>query len=399
VVPAALLAGVLSLLSVLEVLMMRRCSAVVSLVLLVFAFLSVTGCAPKEEVITLGCLCPLTGEGATYGRATRSGVELAVEEINTQKLLPKRLEVIFEDDKMAPKDGNNAFRKLVNLDKVPLVIGPFGSSIVLAVAPTANETKTVIVSASATADQIADAGDYVFRIVPPNSKQGADLAKFSLGKLGAQRAAILYQTNDYGLTLKDAFDVTFREGGGEVVGMEGYPLGATDYRGALTKIKPLAPDVIFFPLHQKEAALMLRQAKELGLDCAFVSADGAYTNDLIEAAGNAAEGSYYSTMALAFGEADAAIEKFNADFRAKFNKEPDVYSAYYYEVTMLIAQVIREHGASSEELRTGLQAITGDQAYHGITGTTAFDDKGEVNKAFYVYQVQGGTFQVVGAPE
>ena len=367
--------------------------------LAVALFAILAGCRSNNDSIVLGCLSPLTGEAATYGRSTRRGVELALEEINSRKQLPKPLRVIFEDDKMSPKDGVSAFQKLVNVDRVPLVIGPFGSSIVLATAPIANQSKTVIITASATADKIADAGDFVFRIVPPNSKQGSDIAQFSFGKLGLKRAAILFQTNDYGLTLRDAFDKTFRELGGSIVSAEGYPLGATDYRAALTKMKSQKPDLIFYPLHQAEAALMLRQAKELGFTCAFISADGAYTDDLIKTAGSAAEGSYFSTMALAYGVADQEISRFQNQFKAKFNQEPDVYSAYYYEVTNLVASVIATNATSGEQIRKGLAGIAGANAFHGITGVTAFDEKGEVDKPFYIYQVRNGAFHLVGSPK
>lgn len=366
---------------------------------IISVFLGLSGCRTSEDAIVIGSISPLTGENAAYGRSTRTGIELAVEQINARAPLSKPLKVVFEDDRMVPTDGVNALRKLVSVDHVPVVIGPFGSSVVLSTAPVANETKTVIISASATADSIADAGDYVFRIVPPNSKQGSDLAHFCLGKLGAKRAAILYQNNDYGITLRDAFDTAFRAGNGTVVAAEGYAVGATDYKAALTKIKPLKPDVIFFPLHQAEAAIFLRQARELGIDARFVSADGAYTQDLLNAAGNAAEGTFYSTMALAYGSADREIEEFNAAYKAKFGEDPDVYSAYYYEVTNLLANVIRKTGASSEEIRRGLESMSGQNAYHGITGTTSFDARGEVDKAFYIYQVVNGQFKVVGPPE
>jgi branched-chain amino acid transport system substrate-binding protein len=366
--------------------------------ILVLLLISLAGCRSSSDSIVIGCLSPQTGEGATYGRSVRRGVELAAEEINTQKRLPKTLSVIFEDDKMSPTDGVSAFQKLVSVDHVPLVLGPFGSSIVLATAPIANQTKTVIITASATADKIADAGDYVFRIVPPNSKQGADLAHFAFRKLRRTRAAILYQTNDYGITLRDAFDMTFRSLGGTVVGAEGYPLGTTDYRAALTKLKGSKPDVVFYPLHQAEAAVMLRQAKELGYDSDFISADGAYTEDLIKVAGNAAEGSYFSTMALAFGVADQAIAQFQNAFKAKFNQDPDVYSAYYYEATNLVAQVLRDSGTTGEAIRKGLDAMNGAKAFHGITGTTSFDSKGGVDKSFYIYQVKDGKFRLVGPP-
>jgi len=362
------------------------------------AALALVGCKRSDDVITVGCMAPFTGEGATYGRSVRRGVELAVDEINTNKRLNKPLKVIYEDDRMEPKEGLNAFHKLVDVDRVPVILGPFGSSIVLSVAPLANESKTVIISASATADQIADAGDYVYRIVPPNSKQGYDLAQFALRKLGAKRAAILYQTNDYGITLRDAFVKTFQSAGGTILRTEGYPLGATDYRAALTQMKPLKPDVIFFPLHQKEAALMLRQAKELGVTATFISADGAYTNDLISAAGGAADGAYFSTMALAYGVADDQIKAFQEAFKKRFGEDPDVYSAYYYEVTKLIAQTMRDTGTSSIAIKHGLDAMTGSSAYHGITGETAFDSKGEVRKNFYIYQVRNGTFVLIGPP-
>jgi len=366
------------------------CTAILGLILV--------GCKHSDDSIVVGCMAPFTGEAATYGRSTRRGVELAVEQINARKFLSKPLTVDFEDDRMEPREGLNAFHKLVDIDHVPVILGPFGSSVVMSCAPLANSSKTVIITASATADQIADAGDYVFRIVPPNSKQGFDLAEFSIHKLGAKRAAILYQTNDYGMTLRDSFTSTFQKEGGAILRSEGYPLGAVDYRAALTHIKPLKPDVIFFPLHQKEAALMLRQAKELGISSAFISADGAYTNDLISAAGGAAENTYFSTMALAFGVADDQIKSFQQAFREKFGEDPDVYAAYYYELTNLLAQVIRNSGSNNEAIRQGLVSMTGNNAYHGITGETSFDSKGEVNKNFYIYQVRNGRFELVGPP-
>src|SRR5438477_1085452 len=114
---------------------------------LIFVLLTTAlcGCGPKDEAtIRIGCLTPLTGEGATYGRSTKQGVEFAVQEINKSAYLAKPLEVIFEDDRIDPKVGVNAIQKLINVDHVPVIIGPFGSSVVLACAPIANQKETVI---------------------------------------------------------------------------------------------------------------------------------------------------------------------------------------------------------------------------------------------------------------
>ena len=145
---------------------MKNC-ATNSLVLILAVIVLIVGCGKKEiATIKIGCLTPLTGEGATYGRSTKQGVDFAVDELNKSHFLPKPLEVVFEDDRIDATVGVNAIQKLINVDRVPIIIGPFGSSVVLACAPVANKTETVIISASATADGIADAGDFVFRITP-----------------------------------------------------------------------------------------------------------------------------------------------------------------------------------------------------------------------------------------
>ena len=349
------------------------------------------GCAGEkasETVYHVGVITPLTGEGASYGKSTMQGVNLAVSEINASSFLDKPLEVIPEDDRIDARTGVNALRKLVDVDNVPIVIGPFGSTVVLAVSPIAEQTQTVIISASATADEIADAGDFVFRITPPNSKQGSDVADFSLNTLGSQTAAIIYQNNDYGITLKDAFETRFKELGGEVLAVESAEGGSTDFRTQLSKIKQSQPDVIFFPLHHTESGLTLKQARELGIEADFISADGAMTSELIEIAGEAAEGTYYTTLALGFGVADSLIVAFNENFEETYNEEPGVYAAYAYEVTKLVAEAIKNAGYNAEDIRDYLYSVNGDNSFFGITGTTAFDNKGEVNKSFYVYEVR-----------
>jgi len=342
----------------------------------------------------IGCSTPLTGSGANYGKSTKEGVELAIEEINNEKFLDKPLKVIFEDDKINATDGVNAINKLVNADKVPVIIGPFGSSVTFAVAPIVNKAKVVLIGASATADGIADAGDYVFRITPPNSKQGNDVASFCFNKLQSRKAAIVFQNNDYGTTLKNAFVLKYKELGGTITISEGVDLGIKDLKTQIVKIKATNPDIVFFPLHVAESGLFLKQSKEMGLNAKFISCDGAMVEDLINIAGEAAEGTFYTTLALGYGVSDNMINSFNSNFNKKYNKEPDVYAAYYYEVTKIIATVIKTNGFDAEKIKTGLYAMNGLNGYKGITGITTFDKDGEVNKSFYVYQAIKGEFKL-----
>jgi branched-chain amino acid transport system substrate-binding protein len=345
--------------------------------------------------IPIGVLTPLTGSDAAYGAATRKGVDLAAAEINAAGGIGGRpIRIVYVDDRMSPTEGVTAFQQLLAAEHPPVVIGPFGSSVVLAVAPIANSARVPIISASATGDSIADAGDYVFRITPPNSRQGADDAAYSYNRLGARRAMIVFQNNEYGTTLRDAFARRFQELGGQIVGVEGADVGSTDFRPSLRKALSLRPDVIFFPLHSQDATLFLRQAREQGVTGSFISADGAMTNELVAGAGPAANGVYFSTLALGFGVADRQIDAFRRAHAARYGAgEPDVYSAYYYEVTMIVAQALR-NGTSPENVRVALNRMNGRNAFSGITGTTSFDSRGEVDKPFYVYRVVNGSFRL-----
>lgn len=355
--------------------------------------LVVSGCQPSaRNEIVIGASAPLTGDGANYGLVEKEGIDLAVKQINDSHYLGKKFKVIIEDDRMSPKDGVSAANKLIDIDKVPVILGPFGSSVVLAVAPIADRTKTVEISASATADDIKNAGDYVFRITPPNSKQGDDDARFCFDTLHCKTAAIVYQLNDYGQTLKDAFQKKFTELGGKVVTTQGIVLNSTDMRTQLLVVKGKHPQVVFFPLHYQDAAVMLKQAKQLGLNCYFVSTDGAMTQDLLKIAGNAAEGVYFSTLALGYGVSDSLIAAFTKSFEKMYGKKPDVYSAYYYDVTNLIARAIKNVGTNATKIKDYLYTVKGNNSFKGVSGITAFDKNGEVNKPFYIYKVVQGEY-------
>nr|VFK59359.1 MAG: branched-chain amino acid transport system substrate-binding protein [Candidatus Kentron sp. TC] len=373
---------------------------IVRFVILGVAVVLITACGQSDEAssrkdtVKVGVLTALTGANASYGRSTREGVELAVEEINASGILPEGFEAVFEDDQMTSSVGVSAFQRLQTSIKPAVVIGPFGSSVVLAVAPIANRTKTIIISASATADSIADAGDFVFRITPANSRQGADIAVFSYNKLNARTAAVVFRRNDYGQTLRDAFISKFEGTGGKVVAVEGITGGTTDLRAMLTRIQGLEPDVLFFPLHSQESTLLLRQAADVGITAALISADGAMTTELLEGAGSAAEGAYFSTLALGYGESDDKIVEFGKAFQTRYNKKHDVYAAYYYEVTWLVARAIAAVGNDAKTIRDYLYAMNGNRAYRGLTGVTAFDDRGEVNKPFYIYAVKNNAFEL-----
>jgi branched-chain amino acid transport system substrate-binding protein len=345
------------------------------------------------EAWRIACITPLTGDGASYGAATKRGIDLAVEKVNSDGgINGKRLVVIYEDDQMNASIATSAIQKLITVDKVPAIIGAFGSSVTLAIAPIAEKNKVVLFSASSSADAIKDAGDYVFRNVPPNSRQGQTAAEFVLARLKAKTASILHMNNDYGVSLRDSFKKSFMAGNGRILSVESYNPGSIDFRAQLTKIRNQRPDVIFYPGHYQESGLILKQAKELGLATTFVGGDGSYAPELVRIAGEAAEGSYYTLMAMGYGAVDMEIGTFEDAFRRKYAQEPDVYSAYAYDALATIAEAIRRGGYVSDGIKSALYEMND---FKGVTGIARFDRFGEVDKPYGIYEVKDGKFVVV----
>lgn len=355
--------------------------------LMVFSF----GCVKKEEKeIKIGAILPLTGGAGKYGEDAKAGIELAVEQKNAAGFINnKRIKVIFEDDQSSPQQSVASFKKLVEVDKVPIVIGGMTSSAALAVAPIAEQNKVVFLSPSASAPALSKAGDYIFRNELSDAYGGVAQAEMTWDKLKIKKVAILYINNDYGVGVEDAFTQTFKKLGGEVVANESFEADTQDFRSQLTRIKQKAPEAIFI-LAYKESILILRQIKELGIKTKLLSTPVFEDKEIIEKAGGTAEGViyvYYGGFNPQSG--DNLISKFVDAFRKKYNRDPGYYSALAYDAMNLVILAIEKVGTKSEDIKNFMYQI---KDFPGITGKTTFDANGDVTKPVILKTVKNGQF-------
>jgi branched-chain amino acid transport system substrate-binding protein len=348
-------------------------------------------------VIKIGVLAPLSGENATYGDATMRGLDMAIAEISKKEEFKNfQFKFVKEDSKLEAAKAVNGIQKLISIDKVPVIIGPFGSSEVLAVSQSANEGKTPIVSASATADAIATAGDYVFRIVPANQEQGTSMADFVMNKLNIKDSIVIVAlNNDYGVSLSKSFKTRVVTLGGKIVYEDKFDEKARDFKTLIAKVKSYNPKFIYLPDHYNEAGLFLKQARELGLNCSVGGGDGSYSPDLISIAGTGAEGFYLTLMGM--DNSNPNTKAFDDAYKSKYNQDVDVYSAYAYDALFVLADALKN--LSSEELKTldgsKFQNLLLNVKFNGITGANIFDTNGEVKKSFNIYQVKGSSFKII----
>ena len=345
----------------------------------IFALLFTPGCAKKSEQIKIGVVGPFTGEGATYGDSMRRGFELAFQNEPAIKL-------IYEDDKFIPQEGVTCITKLISADKVQVVLGSAASSVTLAMAPIAEKNKVILISSISTSDDLRKSGEYIFRNVPRNEIQGTTAARYLFATLGKKNVAILKKNDDYAINLAKGFQTEFQKLGGTILLDEAYEKDTRDFRGIVTKIKASDPQAVYIPGNYQEVALFLKQAYEGGLKTPFVGGDGSYSPELIKLAGNAAEGTCYTIMAVKHND---YYKQFNEAFKKKYQRDPDVYDAYAYEAASIILKAIKDVGYDATKIKDYLLSHSFESS---LTGPLKFDQDGEVDRQYGIVKVQNGKF-------
>jgi len=361
---------------------------IVFIILTVITTIYCLNCENKETW-KIGCISPFTGNGAVYGQALKRGFNVYLDELEVEEPhVYKKIEIIYEDDKLDAREGVNALNKLINVNNVQVIIGAFTSNVTLAIAPIAEKSRVVLLTPTATNYKIKDAGAFIFRITPSDALQGKIMADFALNALRRKSAAILFMNTDYGVGLQEVFQEHFVKNGGTIVSVESFELGATDMRTQLQKLKSARPDVIFLPSNYVEASNVIIQAKELGIGIPFLGTDGIFDQKFLEITKEAAEGMYISTMAWGTAKYQEQADQFRAKFREKYNEEPGVYSALCYDALAVIVQALKNCSYDGTSIKSQLYKIQ----LVGATGLNKFDELGEVEKEFDVYQVKNYQF-------
>jgi branched-chain amino acid transport system substrate-binding protein len=349
----------------------------------------VDAAAPETGPIKIGEYGSLTGATATFGQATKRGVELAVEEINAAGGVKGRmLEVIVEDDQGKTPETQAAVQKLVDLDKVVAVIGEVASTRSLVGAPVCQAAGIPMITPSSTNPKVTEVGDYIFRVCFIDPFQGEVMARFAHDTLGATRAAIVKDVkNDYSVGLSQFFADTFTKLGGEIVSEESYQEGEKDFKGVLTNIKGKNPQVIFVPGYYTDAGLVAQQARELGLTVPLLGGDGWESPLLLEVGGAALDGCYYSNHYFA-GAPIPRIQEFGQKYKAKYGEEPDSLTALAYDATNLLAAAMtRAPSLKGSDLRDAIKAT---KDFPGVCGTVNFDANRNPVKSAVILKIEGG---------
>jgi branched-chain amino acid transport system substrate-binding protein len=362
-------------------------------------FLGISACLAwtiqsSSGEIKIGAVSCLTGALSTFGVSSIQGAKLAVEEINAAGgTLGQPIQLIVEDNGSKAGETATILRKFISQDKVVAVLGGLTSSSTMEGAPLAQAAKLPLLTPSATNIAVTKIGNYIFRSCFIDPFTGQMMARFALDRLQAKQAIVMTDVKqDYSVGLTDAIRLYFSQNGAKTLSTLSYSSGDTDFRTQLTAVRMAHPEVVFLPGYYTEAALILLQARQLGIKCPFVGGEGWDSPTLVQVAGKAADGNYY-TDHFSAADPDPKVQKFVQTYRAKYATLPDALAALWYDGARLLAQAVQRAGSADPGKVRDALAATRD--FDGVTGRISIDDNRNASKPGVILEIVNGEPKLV----
>jgi branched-chain amino acid transport system substrate-binding protein len=341
----------------------------------------------EKTEVNIGACLPLTGPVASYGERARKGMELAVQELDARGGSPLRL--IFEDNRGKTPVAVMATQKLIDLNKVPAVVGSAASSVTMAMTSIGNKRNVVIFSPIASSPELSTkGGDYFFRVAPSDTAQATVMANW-FEELGIKKIAVLYFANTWGQSLFEAVKKDIESSGGKVVVSDGIQEGQADFRTQIEKFKRSQAEAFYVITHGKEGGIFVKQARQLQVKVPMFGGDVWSSPEFTEVGGKATEGCRLVAPAKLAGP---KYERFASKFEKNYGERPEVYAAYSYDTIMILAQAVNSGATTGKTIRNYLLNMS---PYQGVSGEIQFDRHGDkVGGGFDRYQIFEGRLQV-----
>ncbi len=346
----------------------------------------------NADVIKIGVFEPLTGANGAGGNDELEGIKLANKLYPT--ILGKKVELVVVDNKSDKVEAANAAMVLAQKEKVNAVLGSWGSSLSMAGGPIFAEAKIPAVAVSATNPNVTKGNEHYFRVCFLDPFQGTVGATYAFNTLKAKKVAIIREvSNDYSVGLAKFFVDHFTKLTGDaqaVVATADYNTGDQDFTAQLTNIKKANPDVIFAPGNYTESALIIKQARQLGMKTPFIGGDTWDMDAFLKVGGEAVEGAVFSTFFANDVPINKTSEAFLKAYRDEYKKEPPATAALGFDAYRVVLDAItRANSAEPQKIRDALAQTKG---FEGAAGDITINADRDADKPAVFKQVKGGKF-------
>ena len=363
------------------------------------ALATATMAAPEESPIRVGVVLPLTGHLSKFGEIEKNSFIMGLEEINAAGgVNGMSIELMFADDASKTEIGRSAVEKLIVQDKVVALTGGYSSDVTLGVALVANRRQIPFLITTGSADMITEIGwDYVFRINQPLSEYCKALIEFLQEELKPKSVVILYEKGLFGRSGAVEFSEKASELGWKVVLQEGYEPGTVDFRPLLGKAKAAKPDVVYMISYVNEAALLMKQSRELNFTPkVFAGAGAGFTlPEFHELAGTAAENVLSASLWIPQVQYPGAKEYYN-NYLKRFGAETDYHGAEAYASIYVLADAFkRSKELSPQVIREALEKTNMVTAFGPVRFASYGNMKQQNWLPIYLVQWQKGVLETV----
>ncbi|MBP1732187.1 MAG: Extracellular ligand-binding receptor [Deltaproteobacteria bacterium] len=342
---------------------------------------------------------PLTGTNAKFGEIEKKSYEIAMEEINAAGgIKGRKIALEFEDSQGKPEISRSIAEKLIDVKKQPVIFGEYSSSSSKAIAAVAEERKVPYLVVTGATDDITQQNyKYVFRMNPTNAYYAVGLLSLFKEVVKPKSIAILYESSDFGTSGAEDMAKQSEKFGMKVLVKEQYEKGAVDFRPILSKVKAARPDVIYMVSYVMDAALLMRQIKELRID-ANLYAGGAAGFAIPEFIQNAKEASELVMTATLWSpqiKYPGAVE-YAEKYKKRHGDYPSYHGAEAYSALFVMKDVLtRAKAWAPDDIRVAMKATSMMTAF----GPIKFEDKeGYTNQNFMdtlVMQVIKGKHETI----
>ncbi|MEC0282159.1 branched-chain amino acid ABC transporter substrate-binding protein [Terribacillus saccharophilus] len=354
----------------------------------------------SNETVKIALQAPMSGGSATLGEAIKNGAAMAVEEEKADfEEAGFSLELVEYDDQGDPQKGVSNAQIIGSDQEVYGVVAHLNSGVFIPSSEVYERYNIPSVSPASTATDVTDRNlKSVNRIVARDDFQGPAGAEYAVQEIGAKKIFVINDKTAYGQGLATAFAEAAAEEGAEIVGEAGITVGEKDFNGVLNQVSSADPDLVYFGGLYSEGGLLIKQARDNGIDAAFMGGDGLDSSTLVEIAGDTISNVYLTSVA-----GDSSATEFAKNYEEEYGAKPESFSIYGYDSAKVLMEGIleaaNENGGKLPAKDKVAAAVRAIDDYEGEMTQVSFDDKGDnefakifiykFNEASYPAKIQG----------
>jgi ABC-type branched-subunit amino acid transport system substrate-binding protein len=358
-----------------------------------------TACGPSSNsasAYNFGAILPLSGQDQSFGSEFQEAIQLGTNYVNADLGLSKKMSVDYQDGQGLPSNSVTAMNELVNVNKSLGVFSGF-SSVVSAIAPMANRSKSLVFNAGANSPSLSQLGSYVLNDLPLANEQIPAATQYVVGKLGLKKWAVVYSDETLGQSVQAAINQDLPKAGGTVVKSVSVSSTATDFSSQVAELRNTGADLIYFAVSSgTQIPVLAQQLRAAGVKAQFMSYGGTDIPEVLTSPD--AQGMLFTTQQVNLSDGNAATKYLVSQFKAKYPTQTmTTAQVNYFNAALIIGTALKQLEADRKTV-TGaslLQQIQAGHSYEVAGGTITFNSDGTTTTPIDVTKLESHTESTV----